>query len=338
MADQSANVIESSERWDAHRGSDAQANSTAAGADTRPILITGTHYSATTWVGRVLAASDRVGYIWEPFNARGLQTTRGPLFRYWYTYIADHNAGDFEPALARTLNFKYSLAPQLLSARSIKDVARTARDRLQYSVARRRRARPLMKDPIAFLSAPWLAKTFDMQVVVTIRHPAAFAASMKARDSHHDFSHFADQSELMAGPLAPWADDVNSFAQRPRPLSEQAGLIWTMFAALLDNWRRDNPDWIVVRHEDLLDDPAGQFRSLCDSLSLPFDDAVRAELERSTSGANVTADSNRPQSHFVRNTAALAGRWRKVLTEDEIAALKQQVSPWDQHYYPDVEW
>ncbi len=40
-------------------------------------------------------------------------------------------------------------------------------------------ARPLLKDPIAVLSAPWLERTFGMQVVFSVRHPAAFAASLK---------------------------------------------------------------------------------------------------------------------------------------------------------------
>ena len=33
-----------------------------------PILVTGSHKAGTTWVGEMLAASRRVGYISEPFN------------------------------------------------------------------------------------------------------------------------------------------------------------------------------------------------------------------------------------------------------------------------------
>ena len=39
--------------------------------------------------------------------------------------------------------------------------------------------RPLLKDPIAIMSCEWLAETFNMDVIVVIRHPAAFVASLK---------------------------------------------------------------------------------------------------------------------------------------------------------------
>jgi len=39
--------------------------------EVKPILVTGSHRSGTTWAGRVLAFSPTpLGYIWEPFNPR----------------------------------------------------------------------------------------------------------------------------------------------------------------------------------------------------------------------------------------------------------------------------
>ena len=37
---------------------------------TKPILVTGSHRSGTTWVGKMLAATGSVGYIHEPFNLK----------------------------------------------------------------------------------------------------------------------------------------------------------------------------------------------------------------------------------------------------------------------------
>ncbi len=63
--------------------------------------------------------------------------------------------------------------------------------------AGRRGATPLVKDPIALFSAEWLAATFDMRVLVMIRHPAAFAASIRRRGWRHRFADFLEQPLLM---------------------------------------------------------------------------------------------------------------------------------------------
>ncbi len=54
-----------------------------------------------------------------------------------------------------------------------------------------------MKDPLALFSSEWLASEFDMDVVLLVRHPAAFAASVRRQGYHHPFSHFLLQPALM---------------------------------------------------------------------------------------------------------------------------------------------
>ena len=41
--------------------------------DHRPILVTGSHLSGTTWVGRMIAVSPCVAYLHEPFNLNSNQ-------------------------------------------------------------------------------------------------------------------------------------------------------------------------------------------------------------------------------------------------------------------------
>ena len=40
----------------------------SSGRTARPILVTGSHRSGSTWLGQMIGASDAVGYIHEPFN------------------------------------------------------------------------------------------------------------------------------------------------------------------------------------------------------------------------------------------------------------------------------
>jgi len=61
--------------------------------------------------------------------------------------------------------------------------------------------RPLLKDPIAFFSAEWLARTYGADVVVLIRHPAGFAGSLKRMGSSFDFNDFLGQPDLLRASL-----------------------------------------------------------------------------------------------------------------------------------------
>lgn len=57
----------------------------------KPILVTGSHRSGSTWVGRMLALSPSVGYIHEPFNIRHRHGICKAHFEYWFQYICDEN-------------------------------------------------------------------------------------------------------------------------------------------------------------------------------------------------------------------------------------------------------
>jgi hypothetical protein len=53
-----------------------------------------------------------------------------------------------------------------------------------------RLGRLIIKDPIGALSSDWLARNFDLEVVVLVRHSAAFAASLKRLNWRHPFEHY----------------------------------------------------------------------------------------------------------------------------------------------------
>ena len=93
---------------------------------------------------------------------------------------ADPEAARYRACLADTLAWRYSPRAQLRGLRRSSDLARMVRDMAYFEARRRRGDRVVMKDPLAFFSAEWLMQNFGMTVVVLIRHPAAFVASLKA--------------------------------------------------------------------------------------------------------------------------------------------------------------
>jgi len=68
-----------------------------------PILVTGSHRSGTTWVGRILEQSGRVRYHYEPLNVIHEPEAGRPVIEHEYLYICDENARDYEAFLETLL-------------------------------------------------------------------------------------------------------------------------------------------------------------------------------------------------------------------------------------------
>jgi len=300
-----------------------------------PILITGSHRSGSTWAGRMIAAAPGVSYIQEPFNIahrRGICAARFPL---WYTQVDPTNEGPYRQALKDCLAFRYRPLAEATQVRRPRDLARLVRD-LGWTTGRRLlRRRPLVKDPIALFSAEWLADAFDMQVVVLVRHPAAFAGSLKKAGWDHPFDHFVRQPALMQQ-LAPHADAVRAAAVSPGDIVDQAILLWNLIHQRIVDYRDRHPEWLFVRHEDLSRDPLDGFIRIFQFLQLEFTPAVHERINEFTHGDN-PAEQERLGA-LRRDSRANIWNWTTRLTDEEIKAVREGTQEVASRFYGDQDW
>lgn len=310
----------------------------SSGRVRRPILVTGSHRSGSTWLGQMIAASDDVGYIHEPFNidrGPGICRTRFP---YWFTYIPPGTDGAAAGDFRRLLEFRYNYLAQVLDVRSKRDVRILARDGGRFLRYRMQHARPLVKDPMALFSAEWIAETFDAQVVIVVRHPAAFASSIKLDGWTHPFSHFLNQPALMEDHLSPFREEIAAFAREEHDILDQAALLWRLVHHTVAEYRAHHAEWLIVRHEDLSRDPIDGFRTLYQVLGLSFTEEVEEVILRSTSQTNpVDRDAN-GRLFLTRDSRANVDNWRRRLTPDEIDLVRTRVADISPLFYDDNEW
>jgi hypothetical protein len=306
----------------------------------RPLLVTGAHRSGTTWVGITLAADPGITYLTEPFNVDHLYPGMcAARFPRWFTRITAETAPVYEADIARMLRFKPSWRDAArASAASPRASLRAARLARTFRRARERRSRALMKDPIALFSAEWLADTFDMDVVVLIRHPAAFAASIARLSWRFDFRSFLSQTSLMDSDLAPFAGEIESAARRAPTLIDEAALLWKCIYATVDRYRAERPAWTFVRHEDLLTDPAGGFRAICEHTGAPFSAPVAQMLRRTSSPENPVDAPPGTAHSLMRDSRAMTRRWRQMLEPGDVAAIRASVEQVASRYYTDADW
>jgi hypothetical protein len=291
-------------------------------------------------VGQVLAASPTpFGYIWEPFSRLHRPGTLAVDWPHWFPYVCAENAEPVVPAIERSLRFDYQTGAELAAVCTVKDAGRMARDLTRWRAYRRRGAAALYKDPIAVFSAGWLADRFDMDVVVTVRHPCAFAASIKRLHWAYTkrFGDLLAQPLLMRDFLSAYEDPLRAYSEREHDIVDQAILLWNVQTEAIARHREQREsDWVFVRLEDISREPVDRFRDIFRRLSVTWDDRVE-ELVRTTSDASNPAEASRPDSVH-RDSAAHITNWKRRLTADEIARVRAGTEHLSTAFYADGDW
>jgi hypothetical protein len=307
-----------------------------------PILVTGAHRSGTSWVGQMIAQSPGVCYIHEPFSVSDAPGPGicGVTFENWFTHIDATNERRYYAALRKTIALDYALGAAVRSIRGSGDLRRVLDEYLLVTMHRLRRSRALLKDPIALLSAEWLAERFDMSVVVLVRHPAAFVSSIKRLNWLHPFEHFTRQERLMDTLLRPFASQVEVYATTEQSLFDQAILLWKILHHAIAQYRQRHPDWIFLRHEDLSRDYLNGFRTLYRCLDLEFTDSVAAAIEEYCKASNPTEVVAPVGSDAAlrRNSRSNIWNWQQRLTSAEISRIRDSVEDVSRVFYADEDW
>jgi hypothetical protein len=302
----------------------------------KPILVTGSHRSGSTWVGTMLARSTEVTYVHEPFNIRPRPRICHARFCHWFTYVCEENEANFITPIRACLSLKYNLVKGLKATRNLRDLAHVVDDYWRLSVGRAFRRRPLMKDPIAVFSAEWLARVFDMDVIVLIRHPAAFAGSLKVAKSSHPFEHFLAQPLLMDHYLDSFREEVQACVDYRKDIIDQSILLWRMIHHMILIYMERHRDWIFVRHEDLSSDPVHAFSVLFDRLGLIYSSKVQKAIEHYSSGGGASL-WNRRRS-LKRDSKSNIWRWKERLTKEEVERVYRGTLDIAANFYTDEDW
>ena len=278
----------------------------------------------------------KTAYIHEPFNIGLKLDVIDSPFPHWFQYICDENAHQFEASLHKVITYSYPLASHFAKAQTPRNYAKIVRDQWRFLRHKARKDTPIIKDPIALFSAPWLAKTFDMNVLVMIRHPAAFCSSLKLKDWKFDFNNFLLQPLLIDGHLKSFKKEIEAFAAHEQDIISQAIVLWNSMHYLINVYKNEHPNWLFVRHEDLSIDPVAKFQSIYGALQLQFTPKAKSAIQAS-SGEHNPAEQQ-AGSEFKRNSRANIHNWKKRLTEAEILRIKEQTHAISKLYYSEHEW
>jgi hypothetical protein len=125
---------------------------------------------------------------------------------------------------------------------------------------------------------------------------------------------------------------------KPDDVIGQAALLWKLIYRSVHTTRETNPDFIIVRHEDLSRDPIPGYRKMYETLGLEFTARVEKFILNSSSSENPKELPKEKIHGFKLDSQANIDSWKERMTADEIARVREisrEISPL---YYSDAEW
>jgi hypothetical protein len=306
---------------------------TAAEIQPRPILVTGMARSGTTWVGRMLCAGGEAAFLDEPFNLEVGPGAVRVAAEHWYEYVCDENEEVFLSDLMRFVHFRYPLLRELRRCRRPADVLETFRAWRAFGASHGRRA--VVKEPNAVFSAEWFARRFRSDVVITVRHPAAVAASWKRLGWSFGFESLLAQPLLMRDHLRGYERELETSPSGADAV-DRAALLWRIVYSIVADYRSHFPDFLIIRHEDLSRDPLGEYERLYASLGLRFAADAAAAVAASSSSANPKRAATAYETRL--DSAANLDAWRTRLTSDELRRVRALTDETASLFYGELEW
>jgi hypothetical protein len=308
----------------------------------RTILVTGGNRMGTSWMGKMLCLSGEAFLVWEPFNHLT------PMCRIFPEHPLDHH-------YQRILPEQVPLMRAHIRNRCIMDVVhgaeggRTLPGRLKKiaNVIRRTalvasgRMIPLLKDPIGLMSAEWIAQEYDAAVIIMVRHPAAYVNSVRRLNWRTPVEDFLRQDHLMSDLPLPLQSEIRERASsRPEPDSfvlEDAALCWKVFHTVVDSYRKDHPDWLFIRHEDISRNYLQGFEEIYGTLDLTWSAGVAERIDSLCSNRNPVKQGESIHE-FRQDSASLTEVWKNNFNKDEVETIRRITSPLWQMFYDEASW
>ncbi len=250
--------------------------------------------------------------------------------------MGEENAAEYDTVLDEVIRYEYPLRLNMAKARTPRHAGKIIKDQTRFLLHRIIGSRPLIKDPFAVFSLEWLSKRYNADILVMIRHPAAFVSSLKIKNWTFDFQHFLAQPHLMKGYLSDYEGEILEHAKTDRSVVEQAILLWNCIYHTVDIYRDEHPEWLFVRHEDLSMEPVVRFRAIYEALGLEFTGRVERKILTST-GAHNPAEQE-AGDEFRRNSRENLYNWKYRLEPNEIELIKARTSGVSRRFYSEDEW
>lgn len=313
---------------------------------TQNLLVTGSPRSGTTVLGRMLAFSSDINYIWEPFNSK-----------YWdripdyYPYIGDESDKEkitiYDNLINDVIHLK-KLKPKISFSPEDSLIKRIAKkygiNRSTFLWYKSSQIKDLFlkpkllvcKDPIGIFLSEHLIKKFEFKVVAVIRHPVGVAISRKKLDWKFDFNWWRNQKDFYNGHFKQ-IDDL--LKRHPLDFIHEAAFHWLTCYSYIHEIKKKYPESVkIIRHEDLCENPIYEMEKIFKYLGLILNNRVIDKIQQITTGSQIeksTLDLAKLEKRDGRN---LVFKWKREISQKDLDITKEITEPISSNYYSNDEF
>ena len=281
------------------------------------ILVTGSHRSGTTWVGKMLTIDKKNIYIHEPNNFDDNIKFNKYNTNYWFEYLQKEQIFELNKDFKK---LKYPLFINLKRSKSFKDLLKSSYYFLKYLVLKLRGDyNVIIKDPISIFN---IQNYLDcgFKIVLTQRNPFSFISSLYVKGWNFDFNHILSQEKLMLAFPQEIQNQIKSYSNSNNtPIIDQGILLWNMFMTYIN--KLDHEKLIIINHEDLSFNPIGGFKELYNRLGLSFNQDIERIIHKTTMISKVP--KNEKSNDLIRNSKKNLYSFKRRLNETQIKHMFQ---------------
>jgi hypothetical protein len=308
------------------------------------ILVTGSHRSGTTWVGKTIAYDKNITYVHEPFNINDepvYQKIFTYKFKHFYAcipYCREEDENEvykaFKKLFSLTNNpFDYALKICIARPKDFKIPLRFFKYFFENYFNKQKNV--LLKDPAALFAAPWLYEKFHCQVICTTRHPLAFVGSQKKWnwDVAVSNKYISQQEKFINQFLPDYVNEIKAYSTSNPDFIERACFAWNIYNRVVLSYKQKYPDWMFYRYEDLAENPTENFKEIFQKLGFPYTDQIVRKINKVSVNSNIV--ETKTLSFQTRNSASCINTWKNRLTEDEINKIIALTNDTAKHFYPE---
>lgn len=281
------------------------------------ILVTGSHRSGTTWVGKMLTIDKRNVYIHEPNNFDDSVKFNKFKTNYWFEYLQKEQIFELNKDFQK---LKYPLFVNLKRSKSLKDLLKSIYYFLNYLVLNiQGNYNIVLKDPISIFNIQNYID-YGYKIVLTQRNPFSFISSLHVKKWNFDFNHILSQEKLMLTFPLEIQKQIKSYSNSKNiPIIDQGILLWNIFTSFIS--KIDQENLIIVNHEQLSLNPLDEFKELYNKLGLSFNQDIECVIHKTTMNSKVP--KNEKSNDLIRNSKKNLYSFKRRLNEAQIKHIFQ---------------
>ena len=296
------------------------------------IIVSGTHRSGTSWIGKTLCSSRENYYINEPFNPSNKINNAGYIKNEYWSLSSDEDALIF-PSIEKIINGRYPYIKNLRNSSTIKDYIKTnyyylhlLKNKLSI-----RKTNYIIKDPfLLFLLDEidrFFSKVFETHINITFRDPISFVSSCKKKNWDFDFNNLLKQKKIHQKFTDLQIGKMSELNESKYSLVHRLTLLWEICnEQIVKIASKKNVH--ICNHREFALDPIVKFKRLFRLNNVKYCETVENFIIE-TCFSNKASHGIKLSQDIKRNSIEVLNEGKKNLTNDEIDYIRNEQ---DQNY------